>query len=185
MPSKSMPKSKVTKKTAKTLKEASREQVVSAHKRVVAKKATKPAGDGATSVAQVAVPAPHAVTTAAPPVPAERVVGMPKRSIRLRDPQYIYQDNKIVRILGKCNWKDELTGTVCDLTREIAPQDAFQVWLCTMHQRKLNHRKIAQRRKEQRAALAARTAGQAGANSNKAEAPQMPNPGSRPVASGS
>jgi hypothetical protein len=58
-------------------------------------------------------------------------------------------DDKIISITGKC--ADKIGGKYCVNVRTIAPQDAFQVSRCKSCQKKLQHRKIAEKRKARRA----------------------------------
>ena len=61
-------------------------------------------------------------------------------------------DDKIVSITGKCT--EKVNGRqYCSNVRVIAPQDAFQVARCKSCQKKLQHRKIAAKRKVRREAI--------------------------------
>ena len=57
-------------------------------------------------------------------------------------------DGKVLAITGKCT--EKLGNKYCSNTRTIAPQDAFQVSRCRECQKKLQHRKIAAKRKARR-----------------------------------
>lgn len=61
-------------------------------------------------------------------------------------------DDKIISITGKCAEK-LANKQYCTNVRTIAPQDAFQVSRCKMCQRRLQHRKIAAKRKARRNAI--------------------------------
>ncbi len=61
-------------------------------------------------------------------------------------------DDKVISITGKCT--EKVNGRqYCSNTRTIAPQDAFQVARCKACQKKLQHRKIAAKRKARREAI--------------------------------
>jgi hypothetical protein len=81
---------------------------------------------------------------------ASKKLPQPKK-IMLRDYKIERDsDDKIISITGKCA---EKTGGkfTCNNVRVIAPQDAFQVSRCKSCQKKLQHRKIAEKRKARRA----------------------------------
>ena len=63
------------------------------------------------------------------------------------------EDGKVISITGKCAEKLD-NKHYCPNSRQIAPQDAFQVARCKPCQRKLQHRKIAAKRKLRRAQAA-------------------------------
>jgi hypothetical protein len=71
------------------------------------------------------------------------------KKIMLRDYKIVRDDeDKILTITGKCT--EKIGGKYCTNTRTIAPQDAFQVARCKDCQKKLQHRKIAAKRKARR-----------------------------------
>lgn len=83
--------------------------------------------------------------------PAKKVKDGTPSTILLREPKIERDDTgKVVAIEGKCTMVND--GVQCESTRRIKPQDAFQVKFCTACQKKNNHRKIAAKRKDRRAA---------------------------------
>lgn len=99
-------------------------------------------------------------------VKKEKSPTMPK-AILLREPEIVRDDGgKILTITGKCT--EMVDGKLCDNTRTIAAQDAFQVRRCETCQKKHLHRKIADKRK------ARRKAAKAGLQVVKAKTPKAP-----------
>lgn len=83
--------------------------------------------------------------------PAKKVKDGTPASILLRESKIERDDTgKVVAIEGKCTMVND--GVQCETVRRIKPQDAFQVKFCTACQKKNNHRKIAAKRKDRRAA---------------------------------
>jgi hypothetical protein len=83
---------------------------------------------------------------------ASKKLPQPKK-ILLRDPKIERDaDDKIISITGKCSEKIN-KAQYCGNVRTIAPQDAFQVSRCKTCQKKLQHRKIAAKRKARRDAI--------------------------------
>ena len=71
------------------------------------------------------------------------------KKILLREYKITRDDeDKIISITGK--FTDKIGGKYCTNMRTIAPQDAFQVARCKECQKKLQHRKIAAKRKARR-----------------------------------
>lgn len=108
----------------------------------------------ATGTGQASIPAPPS----APATTGAKVLGIPKRPILLRNPVFKYDETntKVVAVIGQCTEEvfDPQGNSLglCNNTREIHPQDAFQVRRCIVHQKRSNHKKIAARRKAARAA---------------------------------
>lgn len=73
-----------------------------------------------------------------------------KPTILLRNPEISYDgDGKIVTITGQCT--NKISGKYCTNKRTIKHQDAHQVYQCQECQKKLQWRKIADKRKARRA----------------------------------